>query len=286
MTQASFTQRADRALVKVSGKDATKYLQNLVTCDIEGLTVGQINYGALLSPQGKILFDFFVIRTNQGYLIDTDKSMKDDFVRRLSFYKLRAEVSIEDMDDRTSIFVIWSEEDVSVLDFKVDGILASDPRNSELSIRAYIRRAPEGANIADRKQFNAWRIKLGIPHGGDDFTFGDAFPHEALMDQFNGVDFDKGCYIGQEIVSRMQHRGTARKRFVKVSSEKGLPQKGTELLVNNRVIGSITSEAGHVGLALVRTDKVGDAIRNGKSIVAATIPVELSIPEWANFDWM
>ena len=291
MAKLQFSELTDRALLRVTGTDAPGFLQGILTCDVEHLKPGQINFGALLSPQGKILFDFFLVRTTNGFMIDIDKTMLQDFVRRLSFYKLRAKVDFAPMDKRAHVFAVWNTTGSKVRDLVLDGIYADDPRLSKLGARAYIRRAPDDCEVAALKQYHKHRIKLGIPHGGADFAFGDAFPHEALMDQFKGVDFQKGCYIGQEVVSRMQHRGTARKRFVcvNVAGDKAasseLPDCGSEIFSNLKSIGEITSKDGKNGIALIRLDRAGPAVIAGEHFLAGSLPVTLKIQEWATFAW-
>src|SRR5690606_2941689 len=134
---------------------------------------------------------------------------------------------------------------------------------------------PEPAN-----SYHAHRIRLGVPEGGIDFTYGDAFPHDANMDQLGGIGQGKGCYIGQEVVSRMQHRGTARRRVVPVRSVDSLPPTGTPVEAGGRPVGMIGSAAGSQGLALLRVDRVADAKQNGLALAAGGIPIEVDLPEW------
>lgn len=284
---AFFCPLADRSLVRVSGKDCTHFLQNLVTCDVEGLSPGELGFGALLTPQGKILFDFFILASPESYIIDVDHAVADDFMRRLAFYRLRAKVDIEPMDPRTSVFAIWGEDvgDLAMDMLEADGVIARDPRLPAMGWRGYLRRAPCGAMETDADAFQVHRIAMGMPQGGLDYAYGDAFPHEALMDQFHGVDFAKGCYVGQEVVSRMQHRGTARKRLIRITSDKALPQAGTEILSSGKVCGQITSGHDEIGLAMVRIDRVLPGPDGKASIMAGTQPASLSIQEWLNFNW-
>ncbi len=283
MSDHRFIAFPHRKLLRLHGEDAAKFLQGLVTCDVEHLKAGEPAFGALLSPQGKILFDFFVLASTNGYLIDVDGSMADDLARRLTFYKLRAKVTIDPMDERTSVFAVTGNTD-TLSSIIADGVITPDPRLAAMGGRAYLRRIPEGAASATLADWHAMRIDLGMPEGGVDFTFGDAFPHEALMDQFKGVDFAKGCYVGQEVVSRMQHRGTARKRIIKVSSESTLPSRGCEILVDGKPVGAITSVADRQGLGLVRLDRAAPHANDGMAL-AGSQPVSLSIAPWCNFTW-
>ena len=210
-----FEKLPGRALVRISGEDSEHFLENLVTCRIEGLAAGDAAFGGLLSPQGKVLFDFFVIVTGEAYLIDLDQSLAEEFVKRMRFYKLRAKVEIEPAAGNDGVVAGWGDRPEGL-----DGVTITDPRLPEMGWRTY----GDNSAIEAGNQYRAHRIDTGMPAGGEDFEYGDGFPHDCLMDQFGGVDFKKGCYVGQEVVSRMQHRGTARKRIVKISAENSLPK--------------------------------------------------------------
>jgi folate-binding protein YgfZ len=267
---------ADRALLRVGGADATSFLQGLVTSDIDGMGIGEARFGALLTPQGKILFDFFVIRSQESFILDVAATMRDDLQRRLQLYKLRAKVEIEPFDPRTGAHASWGGDPPLV-----DGIAVADPRLPALGHRLYCRRPPQGKP----GDYRAHRIGLGMPEGGADFAFGTTFPHEALMDQNGGVDFAKGCFVGQEVVSRMQHRGTARSRFVQVIANAPLPPPSTPILAGAKSCGQMGSSAGNIGLALVRIDRAAEARAQGINLTAGTTAIDVRIPEWAKFQW-
>ena len=282
MSELLCTELPGRKLLRISGEDAPRFLHGLVTCDVEHLKPGEIAFGALLSPQGKILFDFFIVRSVNGFILDTDASMADDLARRLTFYKLRAKVDIAPMDERAHVFAIWGGDAPDAI--VADGVVAFDPRLKDMGARAYVRRAPPDTKEVPLSDWHRHRIELGMPEGGLDFVFGDAFPHEALMDQFKGVDFAKGCYVGQEVVSRMQHRGTARKRLIKATSDATLPESGTEILVGGTACGTLASTYALAGLAMVRLDRAADHA-TGTPAYAGTVEVRLTIPAWAGFGW-
>jgi hypothetical protein len=264
-----------RTLVAITGTDAAHFLQNLVTCEVEALATGQVAFGALLTPQGKILFDFFLLRTGEGFIADVDAAVADDFIRRLGFYKLRAKVTVERADPALRVHAIWGG-----LPPGLPGTLVADPRLQEMGYRQYGHEA-FGLATGD---YHGHRIALGMPQGGLDFAYGDAFPHEALMDQFGGVDFKKGCYVGQEVVSRMQHRGTARSRVVMVSGE-GLPARGAEISAGGKACGVMGSSGGVQGLAMLRLDRVKDALDAGIPVMAGESLLAVSIQPWAKFSW-
>jgi folate-binding protein YgfZ len=167
--------------------------------------------------------------------------------------------------------------------------IALDPRLAELGFRVVPEAGadlnPEGYVRVPAGAYHQHRIALGIPEGGVDFAYGDAFPHDADLDQLGGVAFAKGCYVGQEVVSRMQHRGTARRRIIGVSGEAPLPVAGSEIVAAGRAIGTLGSSAGMHGLALIRLDRAKAAIDAGEELRAGDVPVHLSIPTWAKFGW-
>jgi tRNA-modifying protein YgfZ len=140
-----------------------------------------------------------------------------------------------------------------------------------------------GATLVAADEYEAHRIALGVPRGGADFSYGDAFPHETDMDQFAGVDFNKGCYVGQEVVSRMEHRGTARTRAVPVSFEGTAPASGAAVVAGNRQLGLVGSTAASRAIALLRLDRVADALSHGEALMAGGTPIRLVKPDWARF---
>ena len=268
----------ERGVVKVAGEDARNFLNGLVTTDLDRLKPGLGRFGALLTPQGKIIVDFLITEVpaghGGGFLIDCPKALADSLATKLKFYKLRARVTVENLD--LGVLTAW------------DGALAAqpdlafaDPRNEQLGYRILI---PEdlkqklsdliGAELVDAAAYEAHRIALGVPRGGLDFMYSDAFPHETNMDRLAGVDFDKGCYVGQEVVSRMQHRGIARTRVVRVTFD-AEPLNGLDVLAGDKQVGKMGSAANGKGLALLRIDRVGDALKDGTAITAGNIPLEI-----------
>ncbi|SDO16166.1 hypothetical protein SAMN05216360_115169 [Methylobacterium phyllostachyos] len=265
----------DRALVTVTGPDATALLQGVLTCNVETLQPAAARLGGLLTPQGKILFDFLVSRQPDGFRFDVQADRAADLAKRLTLYRLRAQATIA-ADPTVAVAAAWGGAVPAAAE------AVADCRHVDLGARLY---AAEGAFSADAAEadYHAHRIALGIPEGGRDYAFGDAFPHEALMDQLGGIDFKKGCYVGQEVVSRMQHRGTARTRILAATYPEGAPAPGTEITASGKVLGTTGSVAGSHGLALVRIDRLGDALAAGGTPLAGEYPVRLERPSYANF---
>src|SRR5260370_6151389 len=213
----------DRGVVKVAGDDARSFLNGLLTSDIGRVTPENAWCGALLAAQGKIIMDMIVAEApaqdGGGFFLDVPKALVKSCVDRLNFYKLRAKVTIEDLSETLGVMAVWDGGAATEY-----GLCYRDPRLPALGLRVILppHLAAEaavdlGAALMPAAAFEAHRIALGIPRGGLDFTYGDAFPHEADMDQLNGVDFHKGCFVGQEVVSRMEHRGNVRTRLVPVA---------------------------------------------------------------------
>jgi len=266
----------DRALVTVTGPEAAALLQGVLTCNVETLQDAEARLGALLAPQGKILFDFLISRIPDGFRLDTAIDRAADLAKRLALYRLRAQVAIA-VDPTVAVAASWAGASPAV----ETGTVA-DTRHVDLGARLY---ATEGAFSADASEaeYHRHRIELAVPEGGRDYAYGDAFPHEAMMDQLGGVDFRKGCYVGQEVVSRMQHRGTARTRILAARYSGEAPLPGTEINAGGKVLGTAGSAAGAHGLALIRLDRLADALGAGVTPLAGDTPVTFEKPAYATF---
>ncbi|AZN99029.1 folate-binding protein [Mesorhizobium sp. M9A.F.Ca.ET.002.03.1.2] len=273
----SFAQLKDRALVSVSGPDAESFLQNILTTDLDALAAGEAKPGALLTPQGKILFDFLISRAGENaFRLECRADISGDFIRRLMLYKLRAKVEIAKADQGV-VTVAWGDDSTTS---QLDSTPVADAR----FLDAAVSRLYGGtAEVGDPAAWQALRIAQGIAESGSDYQLGDAFPHDVLLDEIGGVGFRKGCYVGQEVVSRMQHRGTARRRVLIVSAERPLPAPGTELTVAGRPVGTLGSTAVTTGLAIARIDRIKAALDAGQPIMADDVTVSLTIPAWAKF---
>jgi tRNA-modifying protein YgfZ len=281
----------DRGVVKVAGDDAEKFLNGLVTTDVSTASSERARFAALLTPQGKIIVDFIVVRIppeeGTGFLLDVPRALAAALVDRLGFYKLRAKVVIANLSEALGVLAVWGGEGST--DY---GLVYPDPRLPALGSRVMVppgvaaeAASDLGAALTEASAYEAHRIALGIPRGGLDFAYGDAFPHETDMDQLGGIDFDKGCYIGQEVVSRMEHRGTARTRAVPVAYDDFAPEAGAPVKAGDKPLGMVGSTANGRGIALLRLDRAADALAAGTPIVAGTTPLRLVRPDWAKFAW-
>jgi folate-binding protein YgfZ len=272
----------ERSTVAVEGPDAEKFLQDLITNDLDLLKSQSAVYAGLLSPQGKILFEFIVVPSERGFVLETVRARAKDLVKRLSLYKLRAKIEISDRSDDQDVYAAWGEgaQDVARDTY-------ADPRLPALGVRFIRAKDVDVAGAGDTEAYETHRIALGVPDADKDYMLGDTFPHEACFDILHGVDFGKGCFVGQEVVSRMQHRGTARKRFVVVEGNAPLPAAKTEITAGEEparaVIGTMGSSAGTSGLALVRLDRAAEALAKGQRIVTGEVAVTLRVPAWAPY---
>lgn len=239
--------KLDRQILKLSGENVTEWLSGLVTNTIEN----EINFAALLTPQGKIIADFFIVRNDDGWLIDTASKFADALKKRLSMYKLRAPIEIT--ETKLAVHAIW--------DGTGDEGLA-DPRHAALGRRLYSESLDTTASAED---YDAHRLSLGIPDSQWDFDTSEIFPATANMDRLAGVDFKKGCFVGQEVVSRMYRKTEVKKRL------RGFRYAGelasNDIKAGERTAGQILHSRNGIGMAMIRHDRLPDdgaALRVGE----------------------
>ena len=279
----------DRGVVKVAGDDARRFLHGLVTADVSTLAPGEARFAALLTPQGKIIADFIIAEAEAadggGFFLDCPRALAQTLVQKLTLYRLRARITIEDLSDTLAVMAVWDGTGATEC-----GLLFTDPRLLALGLRCILppdlasdAAAELGAVLTDAAAYESHRIALGVPRGGQDFIYGDAFPHDTDMDQLGGVDFKKGCYIGQEVVSRIEHRGTARTRIVPVAYEGFAPEAGMAVTAGEKTVGMLWSTADGRGVAMLRLDRAEDALASGTPLMAGGVALRIIKPEWARF---
>lgn len=283
MPELFYAPLASRTALSMTGEDTHGFLNNLITINMDTLDKDGAGYGGLLTPQGKILFDFFMIPQPGGYLFDCATSQKDALIKRLTFYKLRAAVEISDLTTTHSVAAFWGGG-APLQAF-------TDPRTPEAGARLIASHSEvdaianaTGATQSGEDAYNARRIALGLGDSDADIGSGILFPHEANFDQFGGVDFAKGCYVGQEVVSRTEHRGNARKRLVPVSVNGPVLEPGAGVSGNGKSIGALSSLGDKSALALLRLDRVQETYDSGGMLSAGDATLELIKPGWAHFD--
>jgi folate-binding protein YgfZ len=270
---------AERGVLKIVG-DATALLHKVITNTMLNFPAGESRYSALLTPQGKLLFDFFILPSPEGpdagYLIDCVKEQSADLVKRINFHKMRAKFTVEDQSEAYGVAAFWGSDPAPAIE---GGIIYRDMRATDMGSRIIAPREALAKLPADASGFEAHRISLGVPKGGVDFPYGDTFLHDANIDRCNGVDFKKGCYVGQEVVARVHFRRSARKRIVQIHFDGPAPAAGTQVMAGETAIGQVGSTAGADALAMLRLDKLEDARAAGAAVTAGGSGVDaINVP--------
>ena len=299
-----------RSIIMVQGVDAPSFLQGLITNNIDHAANGQAIFAALLSPQGKFLHDFFIVKWDDGFLLDCERARAADLIARLQKYKLRSKVNIIDRSDDFRIVASW--EDVpgrtlgipeSGLSLYTDGIIYGDPRLPELGVRGIIKKhAPISLILPHEKQvdaltYDAQRLRYAIPYGSRDVLVDKSILLECGYDELHAIDFNKGCYVGQELTARSKHRATIRK-FLHVvqtlerrktkratGSDKSnslypLPASGTLITAGGKELGEMRSSLGSTGLAMLRVEELEKAHADETPILAGDVPIKAQLPNW------
>jgi folate-binding protein YgfZ len=258
-----------RALVAVKGPDWRSFLQGLVTQDVETLAPGEWRYAALLTPQGRLLYDFFLVGEPDGALIDVAAAQRHDLAQRLSLYRLRAKVEVGPAEG--GVYALWGAVDAGAP-------WAADPRLPALGFRATGLDQPPapGAEPAEEAEYEARRLMLGVADAARDGLHDRSYPIEANLDLLNGIDFRKGCFVGQETTSRMKRRGQVKTRMLPIAYDGPALLAGTEVLAGSLRAGEVVAAGDGRGLALLRLDRIAGAALSvdGRS-------VEVEVPAWA-----
>ena len=253
-----------RALIAIGGADWRSFLQGLITQDVESLADGELRFGALLTPQGRLLHDLFILGRPDGALLDVAREGRDDLIRRLTLYRLRAKVGIEAFD-AGQVFAAWPAPEAP--DWP------TDPRLPQLGARGYRVTQPEAPN-ATEADYVALCLAEGVP-GPADWGTDATYPIEANFDLLNGIDFQKGCFVGQETTSRMKRRGQVKSRMLPVAFVGEAPGPGAEILAGDLRAGVVLSGATGRAMALLRLDRAA-----GAALTAEARPVTVDRPAW------
>src|SRR3954471_7253983 len=292
MRTASFALLPERGILAVSGPDRRSFLQGLVSNDVEKLASGRAVYAALLTAQGKYLHDFIMVERNEAIWLDAEAARLADLKRRLSMYRLRAKVAIDERPELAAAAVFGDgaldalglPREPGTARTEVDGPIMVDPRLVELGARAIrprerIRSDLAGGDLAetDFATYDRHRLALGVPDGSRDLVLEKSILLESGFEELHGVDWQKGCYIGQELTARTKYRGLIKKRLFPVRIDGPAPEPGTTVMLDGREAGEMRSSRDGIGLALLRLD----AIEAGQPFVAgeATLrPVDRAEP--------
>lgn len=287
----------DRAVLTVAGEEARGFLQGLISNDIEKATEARGIYAALLTPQGKFLFDFMIVGQQGRLLFDVEAARRAELKKRLTFYKLRSKATIAE-EDALAVVAAFGAGAPEALGLAGDagaarpfegGVAMTDPRLPALGARLLLPRAAlatleaEAFTATDTAEYDRWRLALGVPNGSRDIEVDKGFLLESNFEELNGVDFGKGCYVGQELTARTKYRGVVRKRLMRVDVEGPLPAPGTPIMLGDSEAGEMRSGRDGVGLALIRLEHWEKARDTGAALTAGEAKVTPVKPAWAAF---
>jgi hypothetical protein len=290
---------AERGLIGLRGDDARGLLQGVISTDIERVTPASASYGALLTPQGKYLFDFVIMQVGDALLLDTERARAGDLMRRLMMYRLRAKVEIEDRSDELEVAAVLGDDLATRLGLPAqpgaarplkDGIVLLDPRLAQLGGRAVLPRTQSAVALEEAgfaalppAAYEQARLALGVPDGSRDLVVDRSTLLEAGFEELHGVDFKKGCFVGQELTARMKYRGLVRKRLMPVAFEGPAPAPGTPIRLDGKDAGEMRSGQDGHGMALLRLEQVARAAEGGLPLLADATVVIPHKPDWAQF---
>ena len=285
----------------MGGGDRLGFLQGLISNDIDKVAPGRAIYAALLTPQGKVVHDFFVMPEPGGVrlLLDCERGRIDDLERRMSIYRLRAEVTFDALSESFDVVALIGTgaheaaglgPEAGAAAALGDGLAYVDPRLAAAGARAVLpaRNAAAvleglGFAAADAAAYDRWRLALGLPDGSRDILVEKSFPLECGFDELNAIDYQKGCYVGQELTARTHHRGNIRKRLMPVRIEGRPPGSGAPVMLGEKTAGEMRSAREGRGIALLRLERVEQAAREGLSFTAGGARITAEKPEWAAF---
>jgi len=289
----------ERGLITLRGNDARTLLQGVISTAMERVSPASASYGALLTPQGKYLFDFIMVQIGDTLFLDTERSRAADLLRRLSMYRLRAEVEIEDRSDGFEVAALMGPDVAQCLDLADQpgaarahggGAVLIDPRLRQLGGRAVLPRGKVAAILEDmgfgalpHTAYDQARLLLGVPDGSRDLMIDRSTLLESGFEELHGVDFDKGCFVGQELTARMKYRGLVRKRLMPVDLNGPPPPAGTAIRLDGKDAGEMRSSQGSHGIALLRLEQVARSAKEGVPLLADDTEVVPKRPDWVNF---
>lgn len=298
MDTATYALLADRGVISVTGEESRRFLQGLISNDINKVKPDRAIYATLLTPQGKFLHDFFIVASEEMLLLDCEGSRAADLLRRLGLYKLRAKVTLSDVSACYRVAALFGAAAGERLALAAEpgaakpfagGIAYCDPRLAALGFRAILPAeaavdalAEAGFAAAPADAYDRQRLALGVPDGSRDLPVEKAFLLEHNIEELNGVDFGKGCYVGQELTARTKHRGIVRKRLFRVEVDGPLPAPGTPILMGTKKVGEMRSGRDHAAMALIRLEAIEMLPAEGP-LTAGDAKLTPKKPEWARF---
>jgi folate-binding protein YgfZ len=297
MPGAGYVLLADRGVLALHGGDARTFLQGLTSNDVAQIREDRAGYGALLTPQGKFLFDFFIAQEADLLLLEAEGARLEQLLRRLLMYRLRSKVDIENVSGRFAVAALIGDEVAELLDLPSrpgaarvleQGVVFIDPRLARLGARALLPKEAAAASLADlgfaeveRAAYERLRLTLGVPDGSRDLVVEKSTLLESGFEELNGVDFAKGCFVGQELTARMKYRGLVRKRLMPVTFTGAPPPPGTVIRLGAREAGEMRSGIDGRGLALLRLEQVEKARAESAPLMAGDTEILPGAPAWA-----
>ena len=296
MPSLTYALLPDRGVISVTGPDSQEFLQGLISNDITQVSASNAIYAALLTPQGKYLFDFFISEAGGKLLVECEKARITELMKRLRIYKLRADANLADVSDEYAVFAIWGDGVAKAAGLNETagsametggGTLYIDPRLESAGARAALpvknaenHLASIGGTLGSSSDYDLHRLKLGLPDSSRDMVIDKSILLESGFDELNGVDWNKGCYVGQELTARTKYRGLVKKRLVPVTIEGDAPEPGTAILAGEKNAGEMRSSNGTQGLALLRLEQLENEAAELVCDQAILRPIR---PDWANF---
>ena len=289
-------ERQDLGVIRLTGPDTATFLQGLVSNDVNRADGSGAAYSALLTPQGKYLFDFFLIRDGEALYLQTRKDDIADLTKRLNMFKLRSKVELADVSADFSVFVFFGDGTAAALDLgdgqrktAAGSILYTDPRLAEAGAWGLIAGGEDisalGGDAVSADDYQHHRILLGLPEAPGDLIKDKSILLESGFDELAGVDWKKGCYMGQELTARTKYRGLIKKRLVPVALD-GAAAPGTDVMSGGKVVGDLRSVAGNTGIAMLRLDAIraGAPLHAGDATATPAVPDWMQLPEIAEAD--
>lgn len=299
MAEASYILFENRGVLEIAGEDRRSFLQGLISNDTHKLAPNRALYAALLTAQGKYLHDFFLAELGDAFYLDGEAVRLADLQRRLTLYKLRAKVTLGNASDRFAAGAVFGKDAPAIFDLPSErgsaapfagGIAYIDPRLAELGVRLILPRATGAASLAaagprpgDPAAYDLLRLSFGVPDGSLDLEIEKTILLEAGFDELNGVDWNKGCYVGQELTARTKYRGLIKKRLLPVTIDGPLPEPGTPIMFGGQEAGEIRSGRDNLALALLRLEALEQAAQSDTPLTAGTARVTAIKPTWAKF---
>lgn len=274
------TELPHRGVMEIEGEDRAPFLQGLITNDIHLVTPSRSIYTLLLTPQGRFLYDLFIMEKEGTYLLEGETSRLEDLLKKLNLYKLRSKVTLKLRADLT-VYALWGEGICHLFNLKEEpgntqqGIFM-DPRLVELGARTIGLTPSQNGMLATPQDYDTHRLELGVPEGGKDLIPEKSIPLECGLDELNAISWTKGCYMGQELTARTKHRGLVRKRLIPVKIEGDAPEEGTKIFLKNEPVGEMRSHNGSSGLALLRIE----ALNTQGELVCGDAHLKPHVPSW------